>query len=107
MSSNVVWLASPIHTNFIRRFLKKAEYEWESREDIVSNLTITIDGSIVAVKRDILAPYMDEASVVKLKMGYEKYPKDFLIANDDDFYKFLAMNADYGISEHEDEDEDE
>jgi hypothetical protein len=38
-------------------------------------------------------------------MGYEKYPKDFLIANDDDFYKFLAMNADYGISEDEDEDE--
>jgi hypothetical protein len=108
MKSNLVWLSSPIHTNFVRRYLKTAEYNWEDREDIVKNLSITVDGSIIAVKREAIAPYLDEGLVVKLKMGYEKYPNDNFINNDDDFYKFLALNVDYGDQDsEEDEDEDE
>lgn len=106
--SHITWLATPIHKNFIRRFKKEASYNWEDDQSVVDSLIITPDETILGVKTRAIAKYLDHKKVVNIMLGYEKLstdPKDYFIKDNDSFYTYLALNADYSCEE-EDEEED-
>ncbi len=108
--SNVKWLTSPIHKNYIRRFLKDSAYDWEADQSVVESLIIMPDDTIIGVKTSAISSYLDHKKVVNLSLGYEKLSKDkkdLFIKDNESFYKFLALNVDYedGMNEEEEEEE--
>ena len=78
--SDFIWLDMPLHKN---KF-KGIDF------DELSTLKISFDGSIMAVKKELVEQHYIDNNVQMIKAGYEKMPKDLKVESEDDLYKFLA-----------------
>jgi len=78
--SDFVWLDEPLHKN---RF-KNINF------DELTTLQMSFDGSIMAVKKELIERHYIENDIQMIKAGYKKIPKDLKVETEDDLYKFLA-----------------
>ena len=77
-----VWLDSPIHKNQIK-------FDFMGDEEIKDTLTLSFDGSIMAVDRQMVERYYKTEEVDMVKLGYKKMPK-IKVDDKESFYKFLS-----------------
>jgi len=89
MTTDISWLAIPVHRNFF----KGIGYKWEEDQVIVDSLRMSFEGSIVAVETDRIKHFLEDKEIERVRMGFSPAPKKFKIENADDFYKFLAYNV--------------
>ena len=85
MSDNeYLWLESPIHSNY---FKSKA---YSLSDDAIENMMITIDGTIMAVKRSYIADSLSLERSRMIRLGMEDMPKKISVSNDDDLKTILS-----------------
>jgi hypothetical protein len=83
-----VFLDKAIHLN---RFSGLLSLESEEGAHILEQLVLTIDGSIVGVKRDAVQKFFSDAEVRAYRYGIKKMPREFPVKNEEDFFRLLAI----------------
>ena len=80
------YLSNPIHKNSINI---------ELTDEVEKNLVLSIDGSIMAVKRSVVDSYINNSDLLMIRMGFAK-PTDEIIkySDEDGFYKYLSCFVD-------------
>jgi len=81
---NFVWLDTPIHKNCFLGSLFEDE-------ELVSSLKVSFDGTIMAVKRDMVEGFYNDQEVDLMKAGYKEYPKKVNPDDSDSFYKSISL----------------
>jgi len=80
------YLSSPIHKNSLNI---------ELTEDMESNLVLSIDGSIMAIKKSVISNYIDDQDILMIRMGFRKATDELLKYSDEEgLYKFLSCLVD-------------
>jgi len=80
-----VWLEAPIHkNNFPKNF-------FNDNEEILESVKTSFDGSIVAVKRELVEGEYKSQQVDMMRLGYKPYPDKMKVDNAETFYKYLAL----------------
>ena len=77
-----VWLDNPIHKNRIK-------FDFMSDDKIKDSLTLSFDGTIMAVDRGMIEEHYKNEEVEMVKLGYKKMPK-IKVDDEESFYKFLS-----------------
>ena len=86
MTDDIYYLSMPLHKNSIKI---------EMTEDIESNLIMSIDGSVIAVKKSTVGQYVNDKDLAMVRMGFHKPSKELVSYSDEDgFYKFLSCIVD-------------
>jgi hypothetical protein len=80
-----VWLDLPIHKN------KLSDKFWEENAEVLDQLLISFDGSIMAVERESVKSHYVNQEVQMMKLGYKKYPEGFTIETSDDLFRMLSL----------------
>ena len=75
-----IWLDQPVNKNKV----KKLEIE------NLETLQLSFDGSIMAVKKNLVEDYYHKNEVALIKAGYKKMPKSFPVSTEDELYEFLS-----------------
>jgi hypothetical protein len=88
------FLAKPIHPN---KFSKAFQISEESK----GNYQFSFDGSIVAVRADIVESYLKRDDVRSMKFGYTKLPKTMKLESESDLLQIIST---FYIDEEESED---
>jgi hypothetical protein len=78
--SDFIWLETPLHKNRFKGL--------ELNE--LDTIKLSFDGSIMAVKKELVEGYYKDNNVQMVRAGYEKMPKDLKVETEDDLYKFLS-----------------
>ena len=100
-----VWLEDPIHVSKFMHDKFKVGVDEETGEDkfeqldlesetfthLHKELLVSIDGSIMGVKRSMIEPYLNEPLVRGVRMGVKKMPDKFVLENEADFFRLLAI----------------
>lgn len=75
-----VWLDQPVHKNKV------------SKLDIteIDSLKISFDGSIVAVRSELVMPFYEKNDVELVRAGYKKPPDNLKVETEDDLYSLLS-----------------
>ena len=80
-----VWLEAPIHKNrFPKDFFK-------DNEGVLETVKISFDGSILAVKRELVEGEFKSQQVDMMRLGYKSYPDKMKVDSVETFYKYLAL----------------
>lgn len=82
-----IFFPKTIHLN---RLTRSFDLESEENAHILENLFLSIEGSILGVKRSVVQKYFSEEGVRKVRYGLVPAPKSFEIKTEDDFYRMLA-----------------
>lgn len=77
-----------IHVNKIN---KEFDLNKEENQHVLANLKVTIDGSIIGVKKEIVASLLKDPEVKSIRFGYKKIAHEYKIDSADALYKLLAM----------------
>lgn len=87
MSDNHVWLETPLHKNQLGKF------KVEDHPDIMENITLSFDGSIMSVSRHIVEPFYVKNQVDMFRAGYKKSEK-IKIDSPDAFWNLVSFYVD-------------
>jgi hypothetical protein len=79
-----LWLEFPIHTNY---FSSKS---YSPSEEAKSNMMITIDGTVMAVKESYIKESLGSEHSKMVRLGFEKPPKSIALTSDDDLKVALS-----------------
>tara|TARA_A100001011_G_C14319697_1_gene849925 strand:+ start:7472 stop:7744 length:273 start_codon:yes stop_codon:yes gene_type:complete len=81
----VIWLEAPLHKNNFPESLI-------NDENILSNLIMSFDGTIMGVNIDKVKDYYLEQKVPMIRAGYQK-PPEFSrdIEDEESFYKYVSL----------------
>jgi hypothetical protein len=80
-----VWLEKPLHkNNFPKNF-------FEDNEGVLETLKLSFDGSIVAVKRDLVEKEFEAQQVDMMRLGYKPWPEKVRVESVESFYNYLAL----------------
>jgi hypothetical protein len=71
-------------------FEKRQNIRIKEVDSIKSNLFITIDGTIMGVRRCVVDPFFNDKDVENVRWSRKNIPNKLLIQNSDDLYKLLA-----------------
>lgn len=83
-----VWLEKPLHKNvFPKDFFEK-------NKQTLDDVTLSFDGSIMAVRRSKIEHHYKEQGVDMMHLGYKPYPKKIKVEDEEGFYKTLSMYVD-------------
>lgn len=82
-----IFFQKTIHLN---RLTSCFDLESEENAHILENLFLSIEGSILGVKRSVVQKYFSEEGVRKVRYGLVPIPKSFEVKTEDDFYRMLA-----------------
>jgi hypothetical protein len=76
--------------------IKDEEFDLSAEENahLLEDCKTTPDGKILAVKRDKVAPYVNQKDIYLIRMRMRPFPKEFKIQEDEDFWKFMAHLVD-------------
>lgn len=99
------YLSSPIHLNRFKSDRIKVGVNEESGEDefesldlesdrfkhLQESLLISIDGTIMAVEKARVRGFLSEPEVRGFRLGTVKFPREYEIKNEDDFFRLLAI----------------
>lgn len=81
------WLEIPIHKNsFPKDF-------FENNKEVLENIKTSLDGSIVAVKKELVEGPYKEQGVQLMRLGYKPHPDKMKVDSVESFYKYLALHA--------------
>ena len=71
----------------------------EKNISILDDLKLSIDGSIVAVRKQKVRQYLDDKEVFLVRMGRQKLQNKIEVKTEDDFWKLLSyfVDLDEGI----------
>jgi len=83
-----VFFEKSIHIN---RFTSTFDLEDEDNVHVLENLLISLDGSIMGVRSEMIKPYLNEPEVRSIRYGIKPTPKKFEIKSEEDFYRTLAI----------------
>ena len=78
-----------IHPSKIKSIFK-FDLNSEENKDILDNLFLSLEGSILAVKKDCVRQYLRDPDILEMRMLFKK-TNDLKISNADEFYKFMAV----------------
>lgn len=80
-----VWLEQPLHkNNFPKNF-------FEENEGVLETIQLSFDGSIVAVRKELVEADYKEQQVDMMRLGYKPWPEKAKVEDADSFYKYLAL----------------
>ena len=86
MTDEIYYLSMPLHKNSIKI---------EMTENIESSLVMSIDGSVLAVKKESVEQYVNNKDLSMIRMGFHKPSKELIAYSDEDgFYKYLSCIVD-------------
>lgn len=61
-------------------------------KDVMENLKISIGvGTILAVNKDTIIPYLEDPEIRKIRIGVKIMPKNFALATAADFWRIVAL----------------
>ena len=85
---DTLFLEKPFHPNHLP---KEFDLKSEDKKHILEFLSISFDGSIVAVKADKVKHFFIEPDIKKIRYGFKARPKSHKMETEEDFYRMLAI----------------
>jgi hypothetical protein len=96
MENKNIWLSTPIHKNWIPEEIMKDE-------ELISSISISIDGSIFAVRESLIKSFIDIEEIKLARLGMRTMPNKFEVKNLEDVKRMFA----HLIEESEDDSAEE
>ena len=82
---NFLWLYEPIHQN------RLGKYKLDEHPEVKETLKLSFDGSIMAVLKDMVQPYIQKNEITLIHTGHKQAPKGGIkIENADNLYDALS-----------------
>jgi len=75
----------------VNKFAGGFDLNSEENKHIKDNLIISFEGTIVGVKRAAVQAHINSPDVRRIRLGLDRMPSKFVIENEDEFYKLLAI----------------
>jgi hypothetical protein len=63
----------------------------DENADVMEELELSFDGTIMAVKKDAVLEFLSEPDVKRVRLGQMIIPKTFKIETKEDFFKYLSF----------------
>tara|TARA_B100000131_G_C17900271_1_gene526120 strand:- start:217 stop:477 length:261 start_codon:yes stop_codon:yes gene_type:complete len=76
-----MWLESPIHIN---------NFKVDFSEDVRSMLMLSFDGTIVALKKELIESDYNSEESKMIRLGMLSAPKKISIKSEEDFIKYMS-----------------
>lgn len=75
---------------------KLSDLEWDIYADENKHLLdlmefSEIEGTVFAINKEAIIPYLNNSDVKDIRMGRAKFPKRIKVESQDDFLKFIAL----------------
>lgn len=96
-----LYLTRPLHQNHF-------EKSFSIPEDQLPNFLISVDGGLMAVNADTVAPWLLDEEIKAIRFGYKTPPKHIFVSNMEVLLKTCAImiEIDDGSGDEDDDDED-
>ena len=83
---DIYYLSVPVHKNHLNI---------ELNDELEKNLVLSVDGSIMAVKKNAVSSYVEDQDLLMVRMGFSDLPDDIAkYDNEDGLYKYLSCFID-------------
>jgi hypothetical protein len=87
--SDYLNLQAPIH---IRQFDFYLNFPIKDKEQILQNLDVLFDGTVMGVKRSVVEKWLEEPLIREIKMGRKQFvKKDFEVKDEESLYRYLSV----------------
>ena len=85
-SEDAYYLSVPVHKNSLNI---------ELSEELEKNLLMSLDGSIMAVRKSAVSSYMDDDDLLMVRLGFSNVTDELLKYSDEDgLYRYLSCLVD-------------
>lgn len=90
MNDDITFLDGTVHLNRVKDLI---DLEAEENLDIMDNLILSIDDTVMAVKTAAIATHLADKEIKLMRMGWKKMPERIEVNSKDDFYKILTLHV--------------